>query len=210
LIPDANFPSQLNQIVIAIQHLISQGTKPENIHIAGESAGGGLVLQLLSHLLHPIPPSLSVPSLNLSEGAKLGSLCIMSPIVSLKTTTASHQENTDKDVLPSCSWGELFEYASPFLKTSDAAGPYAEAWTASEGWFSGADTVAKRVFISVGEYECMRDDVVDVMNKFPNGAYLTTFVEKKGVHNSQYLDCMAGEAGELAVKIADWVKESLQ
>ncbi|KAJ2936844.1 hypothetical protein H1R20_g269, partial [Candolleomyces eurysporus] len=210
LIPDGNFPNQLKQIVIAIQHLISQGTKPENIHIAGESAGGGLVLQLLSHLLHPVPDSLSVPSLTLPQGSKFGSMCIMSPIVSLKTKAASHQENTDKDVLPSWSWGELFEYASPFLKTSDAAGPYAEAWSAPEGWFSGADSVVKRVFISVGEYECMRDDVVDVMKKFSDGAYLTTFIEKKGVHNSQYLDCMAGEAGELAVKIADWINESLQ
>ncbi|KAG2023992.1 alpha/beta hydrolase fold protein [Coprinopsis cinerea AmutBmut pab1-1] len=211
LIPNGNFPSQLKPIILAIQHLLSQGTKPENIHIAGESAGGGLVLQLLSHLLHPVPDS-SVPKLTLPEGTKLGSMCIMSPIVSLNTKAASHRENTDKDVLPDWSWGELFEYVLPFLRTSEDAAPYAEALNTPEGWFSGAEGVVGRVWMSVGEHECMRDDVQAVMKKIPSQqpGFLTTFIEPSGVHNSQYLDCMAGEANELHVKIAEWVREGLQ
>lgn len=135
----------------------------------------------------------------------------MSPIVALNTKAASHHENTDKDVLPEWSWGELFEYVLPFLRTSDEAAPYAEALNTPEGWFSGAEKVVSRVWMSVGEHECMRDDVQAVMNKIPvqDPGFLTTFVEPKGVHNSQYLDCMAGEANELHVKIAEWVRESL-
>ncbi|PPR01723.1 hypothetical protein CVT24_001599 [Panaeolus cyanescens] len=191
LIPDGDFPSQLKQIMVALQYLISNGTKAENIHIAGESAGGGLVLQLLSHLLHPV------------QDADL-------PSVSLSTTAASHKANSDLDVLPDWSWGELFEYSAPFLKASNSSSPYVEALTAPEGWFSDAETVVERIFMSVGEYECMRDDVLAVMKKIPSSdGFLTTFVEPKGVHNGQYLDCLAGQVGELSEKIKDWIMESI-
>lgn len=140
-----------------------------------------------------------------------GSMCIMSPIVLLTTTSTSFKTNTDLDVLPSWSWGELFEYSAPFLRTSDAASHYAEALTAPDEWFLGSERVTRRIFISVGEYECMRDDVLSVMEKLPHpdSSFLTKFVERRGVHNSQYLDCMAGEVGELAAIIESWMKDSV-
>ncbi|THU98688.1 alpha/beta-hydrolase [Dendrothele bispora CBS 962.96] len=57
------FPTQLNQVTRAIEYLFSLGIKPANLQLVGDSAGANIILQLLSHTLHPvpeIPPSPSV------------------------------------------------------------------------------------------------------------------------------------------------------
>ena len=63
------FPAQLRQAVLSIQHLFSLGFEPENIQLVGDSAGGALIHQVLSHILHPAE---GVPKLTLTsplEGA---------------------------------------------------------------------------------------------------------------------------------------------
>ncbi|VDC03389.1 unnamed protein product [Peniophora sp. CBMAI 1063] len=66
LAPKASFPSQLRQAIAALAYLLAQGTKASNIVLVGDSAGGNLILQLVSHILHPMaglppPPILSKP-----------------------------------------------------------------------------------------------------------------------------------------------------
>jgi len=212
LIPTAYFPTQLKQTVLAIQHLISCGTTPDNIHIVGESAGGALILQLLSHILHPVSGD-GVPQLTLGDGAKLGSGCIMSPWVSLNGKTGSHLANSDSDVLPASTWAYLGEQSSRSLSNSATIRPYLEALSTPEGWFSGIDGIVKRVMVTVGENECLRDDVLEVARKLGNDGdgFLTTVLDRNGVHNDQYLDIMAGEQpqGDLVAKIILWLKEGL-
>ncbi|SJL08032.1 uncharacterized protein ARMOST_11391 [Armillaria ostoyae] len=54
LIPPGKFPSQLLEAKSGLEHLFKLGVKPENILLTGDSAGGNLVLQIFSHLLHPL------------------------------------------------------------------------------------------------------------------------------------------------------------
>ncbi|KAJ3513165.1 hypothetical protein NLJ89_g3105 [Agrocybe chaxingu] len=208
LIPEAYFPTQLTQLVRAIHHLFQQGIHPSNIHFAGESAGGALVLQLLSHILHPVP---NVPPI----AAKFGSACIMSPWVSVDGKTGSHLLNSNNDVLPAYTWAYLGEQSAPSFEVpglgAEGARPYLEALNAPEDWWYGLSGVVKRVFVSVGEYECLRDDVVEVARKLGKEGFVTTVVQTKGVHNDQYLDVMAGEKrpGELTLKITEWLEQNL-
>jgi len=210
LVPTAPFPAPLHQAVLAVQHFLDQGVRPENIHLAGESAGGGLVLQVLSHLLHPLPGR-AVPALALPPGARFGSMCIMSPIAKLDTAAGSYAENSDLDVLPEHSWAEFYEFVGAFVKPEESGVPYVEAARAPERWFADADKVVRRVWLSTGEYECLRDDNLAVMEMFSSAdaKFLTTYIEPKGVHVCHYLDLMAGEAGPLAHKIIQWVEEGL-
>ncbi|CAA7271864.1 unnamed protein product [Cyclocybe aegerita] len=208
LIPEAYFPTQLTQLVRAIHHLFQQGVHPSNIHLAGESAGGALVLQLLSHILHPVP---NVPPI----AAKFGSACILSPWVSLDGKTGSHLLNSNNDVLPAYTWAYLGEQSTPSFEVTglgaEGARPYLEALKAPEDWWYGLSGVVKRIFVSVGEYECLRDDVVEVARKLGKDDFVTTVVQMKGVHNDQYLDVMAGEKrpGELTLKITEWLEKNL-
>ncbi|KAJ1722038.1 hypothetical protein LPJ53_003506 [Coemansia erecta] len=52
LAPQHPFPAQLHDAYIAYQYLLNQGFKPESVIIAGDSAGGNLVLALALLLKH--------------------------------------------------------------------------------------------------------------------------------------------------------------
>lgn len=212
LIPTAHFPTPLAQTVAALQHLIHSGIPPDSIHIVGESAGGGLALQLLSHLLHP-HPSVS-PLTFANQESRLGSMCIMSPIASLSSTSQSYSANSDLDVLPSWAWSALLAHSHPALKSDPAARPYLEAANAPEGWWAGVKGVVAKVWVSVGEWECLRDDVLTVVDAMKRAEashdWLTAFIEPKGVHNSQYLDYVVGQEGELARRIREWAIDVLE
>ncbi|KIK70722.1 hypothetical protein GYMLUDRAFT_65938 [Collybiopsis luxurians FD-317 M1] len=55
VLPEGAFPAQLHQATRAIEYLFANGCDPSNLQLVGDSAGGNLLWQLLSHLLHPIP-----------------------------------------------------------------------------------------------------------------------------------------------------------
>ncbi|KAK0209926.1 hypothetical protein IW262DRAFT_1281103 [Armillaria fumosa] len=61
LLPNNSFPTQLCEAQAAISTLLTAGAKPHNITLAGTSAGGNLILQLLGHILHPLPSVSPVP-----------------------------------------------------------------------------------------------------------------------------------------------------
>ncbi|KAF9525447.1 Alpha/Beta hydrolase protein [Crepidotus variabilis] len=209
LVPTAYFPTQLKQTILALNHLRSSGIKPENIHIAGESAGGALILQLLSYILHPLSDKF-IPSLNFQRGDRFGSFCIMSPWVSLNGKTGSHLANSDSDVLPASTWAYLGDQNRPSLNSSKEASYFMEALNVPDEWFSGTFGVVDRILISVGEKECLRDDVLEVAQKLGNGGQkLRVVVDKNGVHNDQYQDIMAGYSHQrqLTKDIRGWMLE---
>ena len=201
LIPTAYFPTQLSQIVLAVDHLIAKGIKPQNITLIGESAGGALILQLVSHILHPYPGIPSFPA-----GIRFNAACIMSPWVALEGNTGSFAENDQSDSLPASTWAYLGEQT--LSKMTPDQRPYLEASKAPEGWFEGAHSVLPEILLTVGEKECLRDDVVKV-GKMLEGA--DVYIQPFGVHNDQYLDCLAAPkkkpGGPLTKRILDWLAE---
>lgn len=91
LAPEHPFPAALHDAVGTYLWLIDSGYAPENIFIAGDSAGGGLTLAMLLKLRddnHPMPA---------------GAICI-SPFADMVGTGKTMQENARKD---------------PWLKASD-------------------------------------------------------------------------------------------
>ena len=48
--PEHPFPAAVNRVLEAYRFLLAEGKKPENIVIAGDSAGGGLTLATLLHI----------------------------------------------------------------------------------------------------------------------------------------------------------------
>ena len=201
LMPTAHFPTQLSQLVLAVEHLIAKGIKPQNITLVGESAGGALILQLVSHILHPYP---GVPIL--PKSIRFNGACIMCPWVALEGNTGSFAENDKSDSLPAATWAYLGEQT--LSKMTPDQCPYLEASMAPEGWFEGANSIFPEVLFTVGEKECLRDDVVKVA-KMVEGAEV--YIHPFGVHNDQYLDCMVSPkrkpGGGLTKRILDWLAE---
>ena len=58
LAPEHQFPMAFTQVVAAMHWLLVHGTKASEIAVAGDSAGGGLVVALLAHLRLKEPNSL--------------------------------------------------------------------------------------------------------------------------------------------------------
>ncbi|KAF8882826.1 Alpha/Beta hydrolase protein [Infundibulicybe gibba] len=203
LVPTAVFPTPLNQARLALEHIIASGTHPSNIQIAGDSAGANLALQILSHLLHPLP---SVPKMNLPS--PLGGIYLMSPWINLCADSASHTTNSASDILSIetlRTWG-----AAVLADVPDAQRPYAEASKVDDSWFKGVDKFVSRVLITAGGAECLRDDIISLEGKFrkhhPDVKFI---VQKDGVHNDPFQDFMVGETqlGELIPLILEWLAD---
>ncbi|KAI0298893.1 alpha/beta-hydrolase [Russula brevipes] len=95
LTPEYPIPTQLRQANAALTHLLNKGISPANIVIGGDSAGGNLVLQLASHILHPLP---SIPAPPVLAEPLAGALLI-SPWCSSSVDAPSFTRNNGKDIL---------------------------------------------------------------------------------------------------------------
>ncbi|KAJ7222317.1 Alpha/Beta hydrolase protein [Mycena pura] len=187
LAPYAVFPTRLKQARLALDFLFAAGVKPQNLQLVGDSAGGNLILQVLSQVMHPLA---SVPEIRL-PGPLRGAFLI-SPWVSLSATSKSHTENDGRDIFTRrtlAAWGaEILKDTPP----SDNA--YVEAVRAPEDWFAGVERLVDRVLISSGGVELLRDDIVAFGEAFKKHHKETELVvQKDGLHEDMYFDFVLGE-----------------
>ncbi|KAK0190540.1 Alpha/Beta hydrolase protein [Armillaria mellea] len=184
LIPNARFPSQLHEAQSAIEYLIQSGVKPENIELVGDSAGCNLILQILSHILHPLP------TLKPFEAMRFRGACLISPWVSPSGEIGAEtfRRNSKTDVISSDA---LLLWAEPSLRDfSDSALPFIEPAKAPEAWFSGVDKLVERILITSGLHS--------------NVKYV---VQKDGVHDEVLHEFALYNrpVGELAPLIVNWI-----
>ncbi|KAG6908729.1 hypothetical protein DXG01_003574 [Tephrocybe rancida] len=200
LLPTAPFPTQLKQAVLAVQHLIASGVKPQNIQLTGDSAGGNLIFELLSHILHPLA---GVPSLTLT--APFGGAYAMSPWVDLTSSTGSMVTNDDSDIIGPAAllyWGAIV-----LDGISEEHRPYLEASRTPEGWFDKLPSVVDRILITAGDAECLRDGIVVFADRIGKVHNKTQFlIQTHGVHNDPFFDFVVDTKvkGELTPSILDF------
>lgn len=182
------------------------GVKLENIQIVGDSAGGTLIHEVFSHVLHPVP---GVPELLLS--VPLGGVYMMSPWARLidKDKQYVYSNNYKGDMLT----GDLINYwgSEVFQDAPKEAIPYLEPNSAPPMWLNGVDRCVKRVLISAGGLESLRDEIVKYQDRFKEHHKDVTFVlQENGIHNDPYWDFATHEKdlGELTPRILDWLDEN--
>ncbi|KAK0243194.1 Alpha/Beta hydrolase protein [Armillaria nabsnona] len=205
LIPNARFPSQLQEAQSAIQCLIQSGIKPENVEFVGDSAGCNLILQIFSHILHPLP------TLKPFEAMRFRGACLISPWVSPSGEIGAEtfRRNSKTDVISS---DDLLLWAEPSLRDlPDSALPFIEPAKAPEAWFSGIDKLVERILITSGGAECMHE----AHNYFyerhlkyyhSNVQYV---VQKDGVHDEVLHEFALYNrpVSELAPLIVNWIAQ---
>jgi len=204
LIPDAPFPTTLKETVLAIQHLIKSGVEPENIILAGDSAGADMVHGVLSHLLHPLE---GVPKLEIS--APFAGAYLMSPWATIQDDKVLYGNVNGGDIVDPPT---LVYWASKvFENVPPSARPYLEPNSAPQGWFEGVDKVVKRILISAGDDEVLRDAVIKyakTVEKYHPEA--TFFLDDGGVHVDPFICFAVGQPdrGKLTPFIAEWINKS--
>ncbi|KAF9033942.1 alpha/beta-hydrolase [Hymenopellis radicata] len=203
LYPDGKYPDHLRAARDAIAFLLESGVKPSCLQIAGESAGGNILVQLISHILHPLPAVLPLP-----RDIRFAGVFLMSPWV-----CPSDEDGKDQyDVISSKSllfWGRLFLKDVP---PTDL--PYVEAMNAPKGWYTGIDNVVSRMLLTSGSKEGM----VDAHRQFHEicvgnyGVNVTFLEDEGGLHDSLIYDfslpllqlLQKPRIGPLTPKVIDW------
>ena len=136
LAPEHRFPAAVDDAVAAYRWLVAQGVSPGTLSLAGQSAGGGLVLATLLRLR--------------DEGVPLpaAAVCI-SPWTDLTGTGASLRENDGR-----CATfrpGNIAEFRRVYVGDTESLSPYASPVL---GDFRGLPPL----LIHVGSIELLLDD----------------------------------------------------
>lgn len=141
LAPEHPFPAAIEDGVAAYEYLLRKGWRPDQITLAGDSAGGGLALGTLLCLR--------------DNGRPLPRCAILiSPYADVHVTNASIRGNDATDFMLGAAMLEVGRnvYARTPL---DAAHPYASP---ALGDYRGLPPL----FITVCDHECLRDDAYAV------------------------------------------------
>lgn len=190
LAPAGLYPLQIGESVEALRYLLSlPGRKPETTLVAGDSAGGNLVLAVLSHISgHPHPNSTIVKPLQLApKNQKLYGVLMIAPWVSSdvkRFKSVALFENRDL-VNGICAnyWIETYKGGS-----SEKDDEYIVPELAPPSWWSGTEKMVSSVLVTAGEHEVLRDAILSFTGKFAEGtsggANLKVVVGKKETHDA--------------------------
>ncbi|KAF8584807.1 alpha/beta-hydrolase [Ramaria rubella] len=200
LINFAPWPTQLIQTYNAILHLESCGYSHSQISLAGDSAGGQLILALIGHYLHGHP---SLPPPKITTAFKAAYLA--SPWTVLSCNAPSYPANEGRDLIPVYClkrWGD----AVVSSKISDD--PYfLEPGHAPSSWWNGIENVVKAIKIHTSKGECMFDDTFKTIKILEKGckdpAFIQTVIDPTpAIHNELLGEFASGEGPGPAAKVA--------
>ena len=183
------------------------------MQIVGDSAGANLILQLLSHILHPVPevPPFALP-------CPLRGVYLMSPWVSLSSLGSSGIANDQSDCISRVGllyWGSFVLDGIP-----ESMRHYLEAGKTPDNWFEGIAGLTDRLLVTAGDAECLRDDIVVTAKKLESAwaqslegssksrlAEMKFILQEHGVHDDPHFDFLLKEPklSSLSWEIVDWV-----
>jgi monoterpene epsilon-lactone hydrolase len=184
--PEHPYPAAVDDVVTVYRWLLEQGTKPEQIAIAGDSAGGGLVIAALLALRE--------------QGSHLpaAGICV-SPWTDLRVTGSTADTAPD----PVVSGAALRSMAGVYLAGADPTLPTASPLYAD---LSGLPPL----LIQVGTRESLLDDARRFVRKARADGVSTTYVEHPDViHMWLVFDPDIPESQEAFRLIGEFVKHHL-
>ena len=187
LAPEHPFPAALEDATKAYQWLIdSQGISPNNLIIAGDSAGGGLALATLINLRDK---AISLPS---------GAVCL-SPLTDLANTGDSVKNNakTDPFIFP-----ELTDFcAKLYLDDADKQNPLGSPLYANL-------QDLPPIFIQVGTTECILDDSIRFEKRAKEaGVNVQLEIWKDMIHIFAYFAALAPESRQAIDQIGNFTQK---
>ncbi|HRI27587.1 MAG TPA: alpha/beta hydrolase [Chitinophagales bacterium] len=188
LAPEHPFPAAIEDAVRAYRYLLEQGYKPENLIIAGDSAGGGLTLATLITLRNTGIP---LPAMG---------VCL-SPWTDLAVTGASVTERAHLD--PMIVGHLLSEWAKRYAGDTPTNHPLISPLYAD---LHGLPPL----LIQVGSDEVIHDDSVRFAQKAKEqGTEVTLDVWDSMIHVWQFLWFVLPEANDAIKEIARFIKTKL-
>ncbi|KAK0620174.1 Alpha/Beta hydrolase protein [Immersiella caudata] len=213
LAPASVYPTQLTEASLALKYLLSmKETAPGDLLIGGDSAGGNLTAQLMSHLVHAHP---KVEKVELSE--PLAGMFLVSPWVKGALGEidgrSSWVENKRSDMLTLEILRGLEVMAFGGKSGWEEEKIQGKGWglplDGAEGWLKGVEGVVKSVYVQVGAMEVMRDQGVEFARQLEgeNGELEVRLDVLAGqAHEFVVLESAAGEGGKATEGMDEWAR----
>jgi acetyl esterase/lipase len=149
LTPTSQYPTQISQSVEALHYLINiLGKGPSEVILAGDSAGGLLVMGVLSHLLHP---HAEIKRVELPSPLK--GVILLSPWVDFEMNSPSALENRMQDPASAPvlrGWIEAYLGGAPLDN-------YNQPGLAPAEWWNGIPV--KQILIIGGAKEVFAEEI---------------------------------------------------
>lgn len=219
LTPSGRFPTQMCQAIGGLQLLLQKGIRPSQLVIGGDSAGGNITLQLLSHLLHPYPKA---EKITLSE--PLAGAFLVSPLVNGNTSTQSFKDGAPCDMLSLGIFDqpdrEMFHVPNTGLKgwlfpmwglQESLEFRDGKKWAlmadVDEKWLDGMGNVVKRLYVTCGEHEILRDQGIYIAQSIRMrnpGIDVKLQVAEKEAHDFILLEGERRDLGDATLRMRDW------
>lgn len=163
LAPEFQYPTQLVQAIAGLHHLlVTEGIRPSELVIGGDSAGGGLLASLLVHIVRPCPYAGGAAPLDLG-GERFRGVFFLSPWVFLGADQSSFDANAQSDWIGRRGLEEAVEKWAPRVDEVWAAP--CEAQAARAAWdvvfpTSSDSPVVAKVLVTAGMAEVLHDGIV--------------------------------------------------
>lgn len=210
LAPGGQYPVQLQQAVAAYQEIRAAGYEPQDIIIGGDSAGGNLTMQLVSHMLHP---NVAVKPINIEQ--PLNAIFLVSPWLSHDATSKSFKANNSRDMVSIKAIGKITKEAASLQDirrcfTGDNG--WMTPLQASSDWLSGIDKITNNMYICVGGQEVLADhgrSLLPLVKQHAPDMRLVFEEGPKEVHDVLVLEGMGETVGQATLRMRSWFKTVL-
>ncbi|KAM7205735.1 Alpha/Beta hydrolase fold [Naviculisporaceae sp. PSN 640] len=230
LAPEHPYPTQTIQAIAALKHVLDKmSVPPEDIILAGDSAGGQMVGSVLAHIVRPCPYAapLTLEAKGQAAKARLGGALLISPLTMLEIKPESYERNDGQDYLDKKQMGGFEGAWKP--KNGEVWSDMCEGQGSKEVWdqvFRQNRGIVKKVMVTVGTAEVFLDCCREFAERFLQDAKAVkanrktrwdevywderdaVFVECEGeVHVQVALDCAVGyEGGLMMGAILGWLR----
>lgn len=182
--PDYTYTDTIADVMYSYNYLQEKGYSPENIVIAGDSAGGGLALASALYMRdHNIP---------LPAG-----IITMSAWTNLACNSESYETNKDVDNFFGQN-GILTMAAKAYVQDADPTNPYISPYY---GDFTGMPPI----LMQVGSYEMLLSDSKDIADRFKDN--ITLQVYPGMFHDFQMLKDSASQADKAWAAVEVFLEE---
>lgn len=215
LLTDGQFPVALQQAAASLGEVLDAGFAPSDIIIGGDSAGGNITMQLMSHLLHPLD---GVRRFQLSE--PLRAIFLVSPFLSNNLTWPSFHENDSHDMIsikaintlavPLYGEERIAEHRAA-VEAGDYSGanPHETPLDAGENFLDGLDRLVPKIYLTVGKNEVMRDQglaLIDQLKKRGTKSEIKVEIGDREAHDFILVENIFRRPGDATQRMKNWFK----
>lgn len=187
LAPEKTFPTQINEVKKVYEWLLKQGYKPKNIFLAGDSAGGNMVITttlLLRDKKVPLP----------------GGMIAMSPVLDGTFSYPSFVKNEHSDFMLNSQ--KLYFFRDAYLGNNSLTNPHVSPT------FANLKGLPK-IQLFVGDEEMLFDDAVIFSNKLKKaGVPYELHIGESLFHSYPLASWLFPEASESIQQMARFINET--